>query len=29
MSSITADEFSLLSKYIYAICGVALEASKT
>lgn len=29
MTSITADEFSVLSKYIYAICGVALEAGKT
>lgn len=29
MASITADEFSLLSKYIYAISGVALDSSKT
>ncbi len=29
MTSITADEFSALSKYIYSICGVALDSTKT
>lgn len=29
MTSITADEFSVLAKYIHAISGVALDASKT
>lgn len=29
MTSITADEFSVLSKYIYSICGVALDSTKT
>jgi chemotaxis protein methyltransferase CheR len=29
MTSITADEFSALSKYIYAISGVALDSSKS
>jgi chemotaxis protein methyltransferase CheR len=29
MTTITADEFSVLSKYIYSICGVALDSTKT
>jgi len=29
MTSITADEFSVLAKYIYAISGVALDSTKT
>lgn len=29
MTAITADEFSVLSKYIYALCGVALDSTKT
>lgn len=29
MTTITADEFSVLSKYIYALCGVALDSTKT
>jgi len=29
MTSITTEEFSTLSKYIYSICGVALDSSKT
>jgi chemotaxis protein methyltransferase CheR len=29
MTTITADEFSVLSKYIYSICGVALDTTKT
>lgn len=29
MTAITADEFSVLSKYIYSLCGVALDSTKT
>ncbi len=29
MSSITAEEFGLLAKYIHSICGVALDSTKT
>ena len=29
MTTITADEFSVLSKYIYSLCGVALDSTKT
>jgi chemotaxis protein methyltransferase CheR len=29
MTTITADEFSVLSKYIYSLCGVSLDATKT
>ncbi|HCF05103.1 MAG TPA: hypothetical protein DEU72_02505 [Desulfomicrobiaceae bacterium] len=29
MVAITADEISTLTKYVYALCGVALDASKT
>ena len=29
MTTITADEFSVFSKYIYALCGVALDSTKT
>jgi chemotaxis protein methyltransferase CheR len=29
MSSITAEEFNVLSKYIYSVCGVSLDATKT
>lgn len=29
MTTITADEFSVLSKYIYSICGVSLDSTKT
>lgn len=29
MTTITADEFSVLSKYIYALCGVALDSTKS
>jgi len=29
MTTITADEFNVLSKYIYSICGVALDSTKT
>lgn len=29
MTTITADEFSVLSKYIYTLCGVALDSTKT
>ncbi len=29
MTSITSEEFNVLSKYIYAICGVALDSTKT
>ena len=29
MTSISAEEFNVLSKYIYAVCGVALDSTKT
>ena len=29
MTTITAEEFNVLSKYIYSICGVALDSTKT
>ena len=29
MTPISAEEFNILSKYIYAICGVALDSTKT
>ena len=29
MSSITAEEFNVLSKYIHSICGVSLDSTKT